>query len=309
MVAALNDDSPLVRSSAAAGLEGHLNDESLPALLRATDDRVRLVRIRAAAALAAVPPERIADADGRKSLRRATAEFKAAMAARPDDWASYSNLGGYYMDSGAFDAAVEAYETALKLEPLAVGPMVNLSMAYANLKADDKAEAWLRRAVKLEPDNAAAHFNLGLLLGEKARLDDAEKELQAALKYNPQLAAAAYNLAVILGQRKDWGGAIPWARKAHDLRPDELKYTQSLAFYLNTRGGVGNAEEAIALLRKAIRENPLFLDGCDLLAEIYEACGRPKAAAKVLREALAQKEFPRQLRGAWEQRVEALEGK
>ena len=117
LIAAVQDDSPLVRASAVAALEGHITRESRDALLRATADPVRLVRVRAAAALAAVHFEQVEDAEARKSLRRATAEFKQAMAARPDDWASYSNLGGYYMESGNFDAAVEAFETALKLEP------------------------------------------------------------------------------------------------------------------------------------------------------------------------------------------------
>ena len=247
LLAALNDDSPLVRGSAATALEGYLTEESVPALLRATADPVRLVRIRAATALASVHAEQITNADARKSLRRATAEFKKAMAARPDDWASYSNLGGYYMESGDFDAAIEAFETALKLEPRVVAPMVNASIAYANLKQNDKAEAWLRRALKAEPDNAAANFNLGLLLAETNRPDEAEKALRAALKSDPQLAPAAYNLAVLLGEKKDFTGAVEWCRKAHDLRPEELKYTQSLIFYLNEKG---DKDEAAEVLKK-----------------------------------------------------------
>ena len=304
LIAALKDDSPLVRSSAASALEGFLTDESVAALLRATGDPVRLVRIRAAAALAAVPPERIDDDAGRKSLRRATDEFKNAMAARPDDWASYSNLGGFYMEGGDFAAAAAAYETALQLEPRVAGPMVNLSMAYANLNESDKAEACLRRALKIEPDNAAAHFNLGLLLAETQRFDEAERELQAALKFDPRLAAAAYNLAVIVGQRKDLAGAVHWARRAHDLQPDDPKYTQTLVFYLNRKG---DGDEAVAVLRNSIRANPLYLEGVEMLADIYEARGRPKAAAQVLRDALGQKGFPRRLRTVWEKRVKSLE--
>ncbi len=253
LIAALKDESPLVRASAAAVLEGYLTDESVRALLRATADPVRLVRIRAAAALAAVHSEQIDNADARKSLRRAAAEFKKAMQARPDDWASYANLGGYYMDGRDYDAAVEAFETALKLEPRVVAPMVNLSMAYANLNQNDKAEAWLRRALKAEPGNAAANFNLGLLLAETGRPDEAEKALRAALKSDPQLAPAAYNLAVLLGDKKDLAEAVHWCRKAHDLRPEELKYTQGLAFYLNEKG---DTEEADALLKKANSHTP-----------------------------------------------------
>ena len=250
LIAALKDDSPLVRASAAAALEGYLSGGGVQALLRATADPLRLVRIRAAAALASVHPEQIDDADARNSLRLATAEFKKAMQARPDDWASYANLGSYGMESGDYDGAVAAYETALKLEPRMVAPMVNLSMAYANLKQNDKAEEWLRRALKAEPENAAVNFNLGLLLAELGRLDEAEKALRAALKSDPQLAPAAYNLAVILGARKDLAGAIRWCRKAHDLRPEELKYTESLAFYLNENG---DKKDAAEVLKKAAK--------------------------------------------------------
>ncbi len=100
LIAALKDPSPLVRASAATALEGYYSEESLAALLRAAADPVRLVRIRAAAALAPVPAEKIADADDRRARRRATAEFQEAMAARPDDWASHANLGGFEMDRG-----------------------------------------------------------------------------------------------------------------------------------------------------------------------------------------------------------------
>ncbi|MEI8374512.1 MAG: tetratricopeptide repeat protein [Planctomycetota bacterium] len=306
LIAALKDDSPLVRASVAAALDGYLGDEGVWALLRATADPVRLVRIRAAAALAAVRPERIDNADARKSLRRATDEFKKAMQARPDDWASHSNLGNYFMESGDYDAAVAAFEKALKLEPRVVAPMVNLSMAYANLKQNDKAESWLRRALKAEPDSAAANFNLGLLLAETNRLDEAQDALRAALKSDPQLASAAYNLAVILGAKKDLAGAVQWCRKAHDVRPEELKYTHSLAFYLNENG---DKDEAIAVLKKAIKENPSFLDGCEMLAGIHEGRGDRKAAAQVLRDTMKQPNFPPQLRRAWQARAEGMETK
>ncbi len=306
LIAALKDDSPLVRASAAAALEGYLTEESLGALLAATADPVRLVRIRAAAAMAAVDPRKIDDLDARRSLRRARDEFKQAMQARPDDWASYANLGSYYMEGEDFEAAVKAFETALKLEPRVVGPMASLSIAYANLKQNDKAEAWLRRALKAEPDNAAVNLNLGMLLAETGRLDEAEKVLRAALKADPQLAAAAYNLGVIRGEKKDLAQAVQWCRKAHDLQPDELKYTDSLVFYLNAKG---DKDEVIAVLKKAIRENPMYVDGCETLSRIYEARGERKAAAGVLREALKQKGLPPQVRAEWEARAEKLEGK
>ncbi len=303
MIAALTDESPLVRASAAGSLEGYITEASLDALLRATDDPVRLVRIRAAAVLAPVRPDAVPDAQRRASLEKAIVEFQKAMASRPDDWASYSNLGGYWMESGDYASAVKAYETALKIEPRTIGPMVNAAMAYANVDEKEKAEAMLRRALATEPGNAAASFNLGLLLAETKRLDEAEKMLRAAFKADPQLFQAAYNLAVILGQEKKTAEAVQWCRKAHSLQPDDLKYAQTLAFYLRENG---NEDEAVELLRKTIERTPLFLDGCELLADILERRGDRKAAAKVLRDAMEVKEFPARLRGAWQAHAREL---
>ncbi len=134
------------------------------------------------------------------------------MQARPDDWASYANLGNFYMEGRDFSAAATCFETATKLEPRQIGPMVNASMAYSNMGRNDKAEQSLRRALKMEPANAAANFNFGLLLAEQGQLAEAEHALRAAMKADPKMAVAAYNLGVMLGN-KNVDEAIAWCRQ------------------------------------------------------------------------------------------------
>ena len=112
---------------------------------------MRLVRIRTATALAALDPASLSNQRDRTNLQKAIADFKEAMHARPDDWASYANLGSFYMESDDFTAAAACFETATRLEPRQIGPLVNASMAYSNLKQNDKAEASLRRALALSP--------------------------------------------------------------------------------------------------------------------------------------------------------------
>ena len=58
---------------------------------------------------------------------------------------------------------------------------------------------------------------------------------------------------------------------------------------------------------KAIQRDPRFFNGSAILAGIHESRGERKAAARVLRAALAQPEFPPELRGAWKKHVEELE--
>jgi tetratricopeptide (TPR) repeat protein len=301
----LEDASPLVRSSAVSALGGHLTPEVLKALLAATADPSRLVRIRSAMALAAVDPASLSGQRERTNLQQAIDDFMAAMHARPDDWSSHANLGNFYFESHDFTAAAACFETATRLEPRQIGPLVNAAMAYSNLDQNDKAEASLRRALALAPQDAAANFNLGLLLGESQRWDEAEQRLRSALASNPQMAAAAYNLGVILARRSP-DEAIAWCRNAHQLRPEEAKYAHTLAFYLRQKG---NFDEAVVLLRQVIREEPLYWDAYGLLGEIYEdQRDYPKAAA-VYNDALKMEPLPPPLRRQLETKVRAIESR
>jgi tetratricopeptide (TPR) repeat protein len=302
LVQLLKDPSPLVRSSAASALGDHLTPEVLPALLEATADESRLVRIRSAMALAAVPPEMVTRPRDRQSLDRAVGEFKTAMKARPDDWASYANLGNFYMEGRDFAAAIAQFEIANRLEPRAIGPAVNAAIAYSNLGQNEKAEDCLRRALKVEPANAAVNFNLGLLLGEKERFGEAEQALRAALKADPKMAAAAYNLGVIVAKR-DVGEAIAELRKAVELRPTEPDYAYTLAFFQRQKGDL---EGAAATLHQARKRHPLSADAYLLLGAIYQQKGDPKAAESLYREALGQEGFSRQQRAILMRQLQGL---
>jgi tetratricopeptide (TPR) repeat protein len=298
----LQDPSPLVRSSAASALGGHLTPEIINALLTASADPSRLVRIRTAMSLAALPPQSLADQRDRTKLEQANREFIAAMRARPDDWASYANLGNFYMEGGDFPAAVSYFETAIKLEPRQIGPLVNTAMAYSNLDRNDEAEKCLRSALILEPKNAAANFNLGLLLGEQGHLQEAEQSLRIALKADPQMAAAAYNLSVILG-KKNLDEAVEWSRKAHELKPDDPKFAHTLAFYLQQKG---ETDTSIELLRQVIGREPHYYNAYFLLGEIYEGRRDYPAAAAVYRNALELERLPPSLQQQFQAKARAI---
>ena len=77
----LHDPSPLVRSSAATALGDGLTEAVIPDMVAATRDRSRLVRIRAAQSLAAVPGEAIGGDRDRAAVLAAAAEFRTAMSA------------------------------------------------------------------------------------------------------------------------------------------------------------------------------------------------------------------------------------
>ena len=278
----LHDPSPLVRASAVTGLGEPLTEAVVPELLAATHDGSRLVRVRAAQSLAALPGDLVKDDRDRASLSAAVGEFRTAMSARPDDWASHANLGNFAMDQGTTDEAVAEFETAHRLEPRVIGPLVNLGMVYSRLGQNQQAEDALRRALKVEPADASANFNLGLLLGELGKLDEAEKCMRTALKSDPRMAAAAYNLGVIIS-KKNPAECLKWCRMAVQLQPGERKYVDTLAFYLRQ---TGDRAGAVATLTQWAAQHPTDVESALSLGQLHEDMGDWASAERVYRNAL-----------------------
>lgn len=301
LVRCLEDPSPLVRSAAAVALDHIPTKDSLEALLEATRDDYRLVRVRAAASLAGVPVDSLNEGQ-RADLRRATDEFLAIAQARPDDAASHHNLGNFYMDQRNFDRAVESFERAFRFMPDNAAPLVNASIAHNVAGRNDKAEESLRRALRAEPKNAAASLNLGLLLAEMGQLDEAQDALRAAFENDPQSDAAAYNLGVMRAGEHPAEG-VKWCRTAYTLRPTEPKYAYTLAFYLL---GQDDREEAIALLRTVTDARVPYLDAYILLGRLLEEGGAIDQAVALYRDASAVKELPEAAREQFRLRAERM---
>ena len=226
------DPSPLVRAAAVTALEGDPGARDL--VLAATRDDVRLVRVRAAAALGAVDPATVPE-PSRAPLVAARAELERSLLARPDDFASQYNLGNLHLERGDPSAAAERYRKALALRPDHVASLVNLSMAEARLGRLAEAEAALREAIRVQPREASAHFNLGLLLAERQRPAEARAALRRALELDPRNAAAAYNLAVLVAQASPKEAAT-LAGRAAALAPQDPRYAFTQAFYLEKAG-------------------------------------------------------------------------
>jgi Tfp pilus assembly protein PilF len=286
LLQAVKDPSPLVRAAAADSLSFRPTRESYQALMEATGDSYRLVRVRAAASLAHFPAPMIKEADEGR-IKKATAEYLASLTARPDQWDSHYNLGNYYLNRGEFQQALASYDTALNLEPRAVLAMVNASIAYARLGENAKAEKSLERALKVAPQSGAANFNMGLLKAEESQPKEAERYLRAAFEADPQMGAAAYNLCVLTAEDR-MEEAVSWCRKAVELRPQEPKYAYTLAFYQRQKG---DTKGAIATLENLVKERPGYADAYFLLAEIHMQQGERQKAEAVYRQALEAKDL------------------
>jgi tetratricopeptide (TPR) repeat protein len=265
LIRALEDPSPLVRASAAESMGDRIDAETLNALSPIINDKSRLVRIRAASAMAAIPRESLA-VGTTAAFDKAAAEFKTTLDARPDAWASHYNLGIFYFAQQDYRQAVASYETAIRLQPRAIQPYVNSSFAYNALGLNDKAVQSLRKACELQPKSFEANLNLGLLLGEMSRFEEAAVHLQKAAELTPGSAVAIYNLGVINAKLGKIDSSIDLLRRAYGLQPENPQYGYSLAFYLLQRG---NNSDAASVLQRIVRQKAPYFDAISLLGDIY----------------------------------------
>ena len=275
-----NDLSPLVRAAAAQALTGYTTEDSVPALLQAAKDEYRLVRIRAAAALAAIAPEQL-QAEYRSQLRQATGELIESFTARPDSYDSHYNMGNFYLDRMDHEKALQSYRMAIKLRPDFVPPYVNAAFVYNAKGKNKEAERSFREAIALDPNNAVIRLNLAMLLGEMQRLGEAAQAFRQVLKVDPNSAAAAYNLGVLLAESRPQE-SLDWCRKAFQLRPQNGKYGYTYAFFLNQQG---RTDAAVAALEDMVDRKVPYRDAYALLATIHLGGGETKKAADVYREA------------------------
>ncbi|HSH20722.1 MAG TPA: ammonia-forming cytochrome c nitrite reductase subunit c552, partial [Draconibacterium sp.] len=281
LVKALKSESVLVRSSAAAGLNGNLSMETKTALVKACTDEYRLVRIAAANSLALFRDEQFT-ADERQIVDKATQEYMTSVVTRTDDWSSHYNLGLFYQNRGEANNALESYEVAARLYPESLMPLINSSVLYSYIGNTAKAEENLQKVIAIDPENEAANLNLGLLLAEQGRINEAEQALRTALKVNPKQAVAAYNLSVITSQQS-MNDAIDFAKIAADAVPEDPKYAYTLAFYQMQNN---QKTEAIKTLKGLLKSHPQYLTAVSFLADIYAKDGKPGEAVKVYQQAL-----------------------
>jgi tetratricopeptide (TPR) repeat protein len=295
------DPSPLVRAGAAETLDGYLATESLEALLRATSDKCRLVRVRAAASLAGIGSEGLRD-EHQKDLQRATAEYLEALQSRADDYVNHYNLGNFYLARRQTDQAIRSFETAIKLRPDYLASHVNAAFAYNAAGRNDKAEASFRKALELDPNSVAVHLNLGMLFGEQSRLGEAEDAFRRALKVDPKSAVAAYNLGVILAPKHP-PEALKWCGKAYRLQPDEPKYGYTYAYYLYQSRDV---DKAIGVLQTMVKRQVPSSDAYVLLGAIYQRRGELYRAIEAYRAATKNNQLPQSDRSAFETMIQRL---
>ncbi len=229
------DHDPLVRTTAAGGLDRLPPEDRVPAVAPLLSDPIRAVRMEAARVLASVPVEYF-DGEQREAFESAIEEYRETQLANTDTPGAHQNLGIVAASMGEYEQAIESYRSALDIDPGFLPAQLNLATLYNQLGRNTEAEEVLRAAIRQSPDNGELRYSLGLLLAEENRLEDAARSLRQAAELMPSRARVRYNYALALQHLGRRGEAEQELLKAHEAQPNDPAIVNALViFYVQQR--------------------------------------------------------------------------
>jgi tetratricopeptide (TPR) repeat protein len=110
-------------------------------------------------------------------------EYRAALAANPQDEKTISRLGDIAAQKGDLKQEYADYAQAVALQPADANAKLALAKALLEMNQEDKALELLEASEQLEPTNAIVHYRLATLYRKKGRTEDARREADLYKKY------------------------------------------------------------------------------------------------------------------------------
>ena len=217
------------------------------------------------------------------------AEMSCHRALTIDDslWEVHMALGNLYQTNGQFDESILELQAAIKQQPTAVDPYVNLGMVYAALGRTDAAEEQFLRAESLESGYWRVHNELGHFYYDESRYDEALERYRKVAALVPAESTGFNNL----GNTYLATGDLDEALRAFDNAPSPTRITytnRGLVYYYQ-----GEFAQAVQDQEKAIELAPDNHRSWGRIADAYRQIpGRMQDATAAYQRAieLAQRE-------------------
>jgi len=121
------------------------------------------------------------------NIARDISQLRERAAANPDSVSDIWNLADAYAIEAMYEEALEAYNSALKLDPANADLFNELGNVYEELGALDSAEKSYYQAISLRPNHANAYYNLGLLYESIYRIPEAFRSYAKSLELSTDI--------------------------------------------------------------------------------------------------------------------------
>ena len=168
-------------------------------------------------------------AQSAEEFNAAIAAYERVVAAVPDDWESWNNLGNALRQAGQFEASVTALDRAVQLNPSSQPVRFNYATALGSAGQLEEAEKQLRAMAEEFPNDAKPLTELHTLLKERGLEDDALEAIENAVQRDPSdvilwLGLASHRLGMLRNV-----AAEEAYRKAISIQPDNAAANIGLA--------------------------------------------------------------------------------
>jgi len=173
----------------------------------------------------------------------------------PQSIALHNILGAANAGLQRFEAAIESYQRAIKIDPYFANAHNNLGIALQDSGTLPEAILSFKQATKIDPGYAEAHSNLGVALQRQGDLNGAIASCYRAAEIKPDFAANHYNLGNALLENGNLTEAIESYNQSLKIQPDLAEAHSNLGIALLDSG---NLPKAIESFKRALKINPDF---------------------------------------------------
>ncbi|MGZ8335662.1 MAG: tetratricopeptide repeat-containing sulfotransferase family protein [Allosphingosinicella sp.] len=207
-------------------------------------------------------------------LGEAADAYEQVVAATPEDFESWNNLGNVRAAHGDADGALNAFQKAVDLRPDIVEIYLNASEALTHVDRNEARQRLMRQAAELAPHLPQVQTELGLAESAVRAYPEAEAAYREALRLDPRFLSAYLELGMLLENlnRVDELAALVEQAETNRLDAPELGFLK--AWSMRRQGKFAEAlplAEAIPPTIHPVRRARLVAELLDRLGDTDRA--------------------------------------
>jgi tetratricopeptide (TPR) repeat protein/predicted Ser/Thr protein kinase len=221
----------------------------------------------------------------------AVSAFQRVLELDPQNVEAYQGLGRSFDALGRTAEAEQAFRHTIEIRP-ACWSCYNVLGVFLNKHArySEAADAW-RKVTELTPDNVWGYLNVGAVYFNMGRFELAETYFQRGLQVAPNNADLLANAGTVCFFLERFDDDVLYTKKAIELKSRKYEYWGNLADAYRMIPGKSNEarlayQQAVPLAEKELTVNSTDADALSLLALWHSRMGEAAQAKKYLEAAL-----------------------
>ncbi|MFW6366186.1 MAG: tetratricopeptide repeat protein, partial [Spirochaetota bacterium] len=219
---------------------------------------------------------------------------------------AYMYLGTIYDENQRYEDALDAYRSAIEIDPTDAAAFYNMGIAYRNMGDTVNAVENWKKAYQLNPDNPRPLIATADLLYENDYLDEAAAEYVNIVEKWPSNSSALFSLATIYNRKENRASARKYYNKVIELDADRELVKKSLINLAllsveeeDTQATAEQLSESVAMIKKALMISPGDNEALYALGVIYYKKELYERAVETFYQVIKAEKHPEEIAKAY----------